>query len=94
MHGPGNNMFDKTRNDERVNIVTKCSLDINGAKYDCIVGNISTLGASIEMNGSDQSNVHIGDVGTLHVLLISVVQYLCKVVRIDSHGVGLQFVEH
>ncbi|MFA7405393.1 MAG: PilZ domain-containing protein [Pelobacteraceae bacterium] len=87
-------MFDKTRNDERVNIVTKCSLDINGAKYDCIVDNISTIGASIEMNGLDQSTLHIGDVGTLHVLLISVVEYLCKVVRIDSKGVGLQFVEH
>lgn len=86
-------MFDETRNDERVNIVTKCILDINGARYDCILDNISTLGASIEMNGSDQGTVHVGDVGTLHVLLISVVQYLCRVVRIDSRGVGLQFVK-
>ncbi|OGU18136.1 MAG: hypothetical protein A2076_05965 [Geobacteraceae bacterium GWC2_53_11] len=89
----GNAMFDETRNDERVNIVTKCSLDINGTKYDCIVDNISTLGASIEMNGLDQITLHVGDVGTLHVLLISIVQYLCKIVRIDSHGVGLQFVD-
>jgi ribosomal protein S1 len=87
-------MFDETRNDERVKIVTKCSLDIKGTKYDCIVENISTVGASVEINGSDQNSIHIGDMGTLHVLLLSVVQYFFKVVRIDSKGVGLQFVGH
>lgn len=87
-------MFDETRNDERIRIVTKCSLDIKGTKYDCILENISTVGASIEIDGSDQNNIHIGDAGTLHVLLLSVVQYPCKVVRTDSKGVGLQFVGH
>lgn len=88
-----NVMFDKIRTDERINIITKCSLDIKGTKYDCILDNISTVGASIEINGSDQCCIHIGDVGTLHVLLLSVVQYLCKVVRTDSNGIGLQFVD-
>jgi len=87
-------MFVKARKDERVNVITKCSLEIKGKRYVCILDNISTTGASIELNGSDQNNIHIGDVGTLHVLLLSMVQYLCKVVRTDTNGIGLQFVDH
>ena len=87
-------MYDKQRNDERVNVITKCSLDINGTKYYCILDNISTIGASIEIDASDKNNIQIGDVGTLHVLLLSTVQYLCKVVRADSNRVGLQFIAH
>jgi len=87
-------MYDKQRSDERFNIITKCSLNINDTMYDCIVVNISTVGASIEINASDQFNIHIGDIGTLYVLLLSTVQYLCKVVRTDSNRVGLQFVDH
>lgn len=87
-------MFEKTRDDERINITTKCSLDIKGTSYDCILDNISTIGAAIEINGSDQNNIQIGDVGTLHVFLLSLVQYLCKVVRMDSKGIGLQFIDH
>jgi hypothetical protein len=86
-------MSNKTRNDERVNIITKCSFDVKGSKYDCILDNISTIGASIEINASDQNIIQIGDVGTLHVLLLSTVQYFCKVVRTDSKRIGLQFVD-
>lgn len=86
-------MFDKTRNEERVNVVTRCTLDIKGTRFDCIVDNISTEGASVKFIGSDQNDIHIGDQGTLNVLLLSVVQYLCRVVRIDTDGVGLQFVD-
>ncbi len=85
-------MYDKQRSDERINIITKCSLDINGTKYYGILDNISTIGASIEINTSDKINIQIGDIGTLHVLLLSTVQYLCKVVRTDSNRVGLQFI--
>jgi len=86
-------MFDKARNDERVNIITKCRLDIKGRRYDCILDNISTIGASVEINASDQDSIHIGDTGTLHVLLLSAVQYLFKVVRTDSNRIGLQFLD-
>ena len=87
-------MFDKDRKDERVNIITKCRLDINGTKYDGIVDNISTLGASVEINASDQNNIGIGDTGTLYVLLLSTVQYYIEVVRIDSNRIGLKFTGH
>ena len=87
-------MYDKQRNDERINIITKCSLVINNTKYYCILDNISTIGASIEINASDQNRIHIGDTGTLHVLLLSAVKYLCKIVRTDSNRVGVQFIDH
>jgi len=87
-------MFEKTREDERVNIITRCRLDIKGTKYDGIVDNISTVGASVEINASDQNNIRIGDTGILYVLLLSTVQYLFKVVRNDTNRIGLQFSGH
>jgi hypothetical protein len=88
-----NIMINKQRSDERVNFITKCRLDINGTIYDGLVDNISTTGASIEMTDSGQIDIHVGDMGTLKVLLLSPVKYLCKVVRINSNQIGLQFIE-
>jgi hypothetical protein len=68
-------------------------LDINGSKYDGLVDNISTTGASVELAASGQIDIQVGDKGTLNVLLLSPVNYMCKVVRINSNKVGLQFVE-
>ena len=87
-------MLDKDREDERVIIKTKCRLDIKGTKYDGIVDNISTLGASVEINASIKNKIRIGDTGALYVLLLSTIKYLFKVVRIDTKNIGLQFIGH
>ena len=85
-------MNDKQRSDERFALTTKCHLDISGITYDCLVDNISTTGASIDITTSGRRELHAGDMGTLHVLLLTPVIYPCKVVRIDSNHIGLQFV--
>ena len=81
------------RSDNRVALLTKCQLDINGRKYNCLVDNISTTGAAIEMTVLDHDDIQVGEMGTLNVLLLSPVKYRCRVVRIDSNQIGVQFIE-
>jgi hypothetical protein len=84
-------MFDNIRSDKRFTFITKCQLDINGAKFNCLVDNISTVGALIEVPSPDKKYIQVGRTGTLNVLLLTPVKYHCKVVRINSNQVGLQF---
>jgi len=86
-------MYEQQRSEERVTFTTMCLLDIRGNKYHCLVGNISTAGACIEVNDSDQKCIHLGDGGSLKVLLLSPVQYQCRVVRKNINEIGLEFVD-
>lgn len=86
-------MNEKQRGDNRVALLTKCQLEINGRKYNCLVDNISTTGAAIEMIVLDHDDIQVGEMGTLNVLLLSPVRYQCRVVRIDSNQIGVQFIE-
>ena len=67
-------------------------MDINGAHYNCLVDNISTIGALIEVTASEQKHISVGETGILNTVLLSPVKFLCKVVRINLNQVGLQFV--
>lgn len=85
---------EQQRGESRVELLTKCRLTIKGKKYNCLVDNISTMGAAVEM--SDDSNydcIRVGDMGSLVVLLLSPVTYHCKVVRMDSNLIGVKFTD-
>ncbi len=71
-----------------------CKLIIGNAGLNCLVDNISETGASVKIPASIRGGIHLGDTVTLKVLLISPVNYLCRVVRIMSDHVGLQFVKN
>jgi hypothetical protein len=86
-------MYKKERSEERIPFKTTCVLEIKDSKYTCLVDNISSVGALIEVDTSTQGIVQMGDVGTLNVLLLSPVKYLCKVIRIHANQIGLHFVE-
>lgn len=90
-------MFDinmtKQRGDERVAITTMCHLNIGNTKIKCLVDNISETGALVKLTASEQSNIHLDEIGTLDVLLLSPVSYRCKVVWIKSDQIGLQFID-
>ncbi|WP_223922358.1 PilZ domain-containing protein [Geobacter sp. AOG2] len=86
-------MSEKQRSDNRVALLTKCQLDIKGRTYNCLVDNISTTGAAIEMTVADHDDIQVGETATLNVLLLSPVTYRCKVVRISSDQIGVQFVD-
>jgi PilZ domain len=85
--------LEKQRSENRVELLTKCQLEINGKKYNCLVDNISTTGAAVEMPDKDQDCIQVGDTGTVDVLLLSPVTYHCRVVRIESNLIGVQFVD-
>lgn len=84
---------DKQRSDSRVDLLTRCQLEIKGKKYDCLVDNISTTGASVEITTIDMEQIQVGDTGKLDVLLLSPVTYCCKVVRRSTEQIGVRFVD-
>jgi hypothetical protein len=87
-------MYDTMRSDERISFKTRCLLDIKGSTYSCLVDNISTKGALIQISTSDNPGIRMGDVGSLKVLLLSPVNYLCRIVRIDVNQIGVSFEGH
>jgi hypothetical protein len=87
-------MYDKERSDERVTILTKCILEIEGKKFDCLVENISTEGALIVVDKTSQRSISVGDKGIIKVLLLSPVNYVCSIVRKCREHVGLKFAEN
>jgi hypothetical protein len=82
------------RCDDRFPFVTKCRLDINDCNYSCLIDNLSTAGASVEMTDEEYERIHVGDTGALTVLLLTSVTYLCTVVRMDADRIGLQFIDN
>jgi hypothetical protein len=82
------------RGDARVEYITKCEFDIKGIVYKCLLDNLSTTGASVEMTSSYQDYIQVGETGMLTILLSSPVKYLCTVVRIKSTQLGLQFLDN
>jgi hypothetical protein len=82
----------KKRSDERVNFVSNSILIHKGEKFPCLLNNISTSGALIEMEGPVPDTIQGEDTCILNVLLLSPVKYNCKVVHLDSVHVGLQFI--
>jgi hypothetical protein len=84
-------MYTKERIDERVTLLTKCHLEIDGRKSDCLVENISTVGALLQVDETDYKYISVGDKGTIAVLLLSPVHYICSVIRKEHGKIGLQF---
>jgi hypothetical protein len=87
-------MHYKKRSDERFTFISKGQMDINGTKYNCLVDNISTIGALVEVTASEQKHILVGEMGILNILLLSPVKFLCKVVRTNFNQIGLQFVDN
>lgn len=85
-------MLGKKRSDERFTLLSKGRMDINGTKYNCLVDNISTIGALIEVTASEQKHFLVGETGTLNTVLLSPVELLCKIIRTNFNQIGLQFV--
>jgi hypothetical protein len=85
--------LEQQRGESRVELLTKCRLTIKGKKYNCLVDNISTMGAAVKMANKDQDCIRVGDMGSLVVLLLSPVTYQCSVVRMDSNLIGVKFTD-
>jgi len=82
------------RGDARVEYMTRCEFNVKGVVYKCLLDNLSTTGASVEITPSDRDYIQLGAKGALTVLFSSPVKYLCTVVRIKSTQLGLQFLDN
>lgn len=81
------------RSDQRITYVSNSLLKINGVSYHCYLENISTTGALVEINEDISETIHKDDVCSLDVLLLSPVNYTCKVVHTNNNKVGLKFID-
>jgi hypothetical protein len=82
----------KNRRAERLPWVSKGVLEVKSSKYECYLDNISDEGALIRFVETDVPELVPGVVCALKVILLNVVEYPCKVVRVNSPQVGLQFL--
>ncbi len=85
--------MDKQRSDQRVNYISKCLLDVHGTIYPGILENISKTGAAIEIVETLPHTIQCGETCILSTLLLSPVKYSCKILRIDSKRIALQFLD-
>jgi hypothetical protein len=85
--------MDKQRGEERVTFISKGLLSDKGEKFPCLLENISTAGALIEMKEGIPDIIQVGDICMLDVVLLRPVHYTCKVVHIEGVHVGLQFLD-
>jgi hypothetical protein len=83
----------KERSDERITFISKGLLAEKGEKFPCLLENVSTTGALIEMVGGVPDIIQVGDICTLDVVLLGTVHYTCRVVHLDEAHVGLQFLD-
>lgn len=85
-------VYPTTRSDDRIKFATRCIFEIGGVKYTCHVENISETGALIEVISISPNYIKLENIGTLKVLLLSPVNYRCKVARINENKIGLKFI--
>lgn len=81
------------RSDQRITHVSDSLLKIRGESYHCFLENISTTGALLDLNMNIGDKFQIDDVCSLDVLLLSPVNYTCRVVHINDSKVGLKFID-
>lgn len=81
------------RHAERLPWVSKGVLEIDGLKYDCFLDNISDDGALIRFVGTEVPVPDPGTICRLKVILLNVVEYPCRIIRVNPPQIGLQFLE-
>jgi PilZ domain len=84
------------RNSHRVGCFAKCVLYHNGAKYGCVLENISFSGALIKVGRTPPERLHQGDSCCLVLSgdpVISAGEYTSTVTRVSLPRIGLHFLE-
>ena len=84
--------MNKQRDAERLPWVSSAIMEVNDSSYGCVLDNISNDGALIHFSESDAPSIKTGVVCKLKVILLNVIEYPCKVVRVNYPQVGLLFL--
>ena len=91
-----NPMGRKTGQSFRILCEAKCILNYEGFDYQGVIENISLSGALLKLTNKVPNSIHPGDKCDLMLCgnqdLCSV-KYTCKVTRLNSANIGVQFLE-
>ena len=88
--------MDKMGQSKRILCDAKCILNFKGLDYHGVVENVSLTGALIKLDNKIPSSMQPGD--RCDLILCSnldscTTKYSCKVIRLDSAIIGVQFLE-
>ena len=84
-------MVEKREND-RIAFVSVGMVDGKSEKISCSLENISNCGALICMSAPISGMLQQGDIVCLKAILLSPVEFQCKVTRIDVDRIAVQFL--
>ena len=84
-------MVEKRKND-RIAFISMGMVDGKSEQISCSLENISDSGALIRMSGSNLETLQLGDIVHLKAILLSPVDFQCKVTRIDVDQIAVQFL--
>jgi hypothetical protein len=84
--------MDTPRDAERMIWVSSGVMEVNNSSYECFLDNISIEGALIRFSETDAPILKPGTICKLKVILLNVIEYPCKVVRVNYPQVGLHFL--
>jgi hypothetical protein len=80
----------------RIVCEAKCILTIDGLDFQGVIVNLSLSGALIKMDDQISNTIHSDDMCDLIFCAnpdLYPIKYTCKVIRLDSGMIGLQFLE-
>lgn len=80
------------REHERIAFISIGMVDGKNGEITCSLENISDRGALICMSGHKRWTLQLGDIVHLKAILLSPVEFRCKVTRIDDNQVAVQFL--
>jgi PilZ domain len=88
--------MDNMKKSVRIICEAKCILNFDGFDYQGVIENISLSGALIKLNDKMPVSMHPGD--KCDMIFCSnpdlyPVKYTCKVTRLDSAIIGIEFLE-
>jgi c-di-GMP-binding flagellar brake protein YcgR len=80
----------------RIVCEARCILNFDGFDFEGVIVNLSLSGALIELNDMIPDDIHPDSVCDLMFRTnpdLYPIKYTCKVIRVDSKMIGLQFLE-
>jgi hypothetical protein len=80
----------------RIVCKAKCILSLDGFDYQGVIVNLSLSGALIKLNNKIPNNMLTDNMCDLMFCSdpdLYPIKYICKVIRVDSEMIGLQFLE-
>ena len=84
--------MEEKRENDRIAFVSMGIVGGQSETLSCSVENISCCGALIRMNSPVSGSLQQGDIIRLKAILLSPVEFQCKVTRIDADLIAVEFL--